>query len=208
MEIEQLFPSNNPYYNIPILVNHICCSYYYILIGFNSNTNSKEFKIRNNSQRVEKIKTSWVELWIGNNAITNKMCDGFEIEYTIKHVYNKYSGNHFFLAFSTDKNYKDPIYSVTGSAMLIKIEKQSLIFTNRLREHNETSHKSVQVKIKKYYNVDDVFKLRIDFKSKTAIFYHGNNELVQETFNSNKIYPKLILFWESTIIEITNWKFR
>ena len=87
--------------------------------------------------------------------------------------------------------------------MLFKIEPSNFYLYNHLGDKQQVHNMEAQ----KHYNSGDTFKLKIDFKSKSAEFYGDNTKLIQETFNSNTIYPKLVLFWEKTVIEITNSKF-
>ena len=77
--VQSLFPSNNIYYNIPLVIQHLCACYYYVGFRFYKKKYGDGLQFYNQYKSVKKNDSYGYSTCIFGQAITNEDCNEFKI---------------------------------------------------------------------------------------------------------------------------------
>ena len=199
----QLFETDNPYYNIPFAINHICLIFYYQCIAFDKNKCGpglilsgleQNIVTYNASDDVKTPSTVYHFHWYHSQW---KGCVSFNIK--IEKLNGKYSNHGLFLGFSTSDDFIDDGFYRNKEEFSYAMQCNGILWVKYKRNHTSV----VQENARSLAEGDEIkFTLNL---TESKIYISMNNEpsnvLFQDIITGTDIqYKFAVAFYSGSAV--------
>ena len=208
-ESRALFASNNVYYNIPMLIQQICLTYYYIRMVFNQKQHGSDIVFVNDTTIKRTTDEYWASALIGHE-ITDKICNNFKIDFLWKS--SPHSNGQFFMGFLLSPNVdnaqlNNPLRNIGSNVAVFvhKGSKQLQVYDKMIQKYGSlTTNFQSGVQFK----VGDIFSIKIDFEQNKYSVYHNHIIGLTSSMNNCKsVICGLSLGYKGEEVQIKNCTF-
>ena len=202
-----LFPKNNIYYNIPMLIQYICLSYYYIGMVLDIKNHGNGLIFSNNDKNVKQTINAWSTCVLINDININD-CNKFNIH--IKYVKTgAFQMGYIINTINSIKNWNRETGCGSNTENSVGIYVYHYRDTFTLYDKNDCAGlQTLNYKSPKFFAINDIFILSFDFIENTLTIYHNDNKCdTIELQKHTKIIPAFSLYYPGTQIEILKCDF-
>ena len=209
--------AQNPYYNIPEIVNNYCMLFYEIFTWYKKNR-GEELEFLSDTEVTLAEEHSLYRRWntcMFENAISNKYCDRFSITFKIK-SFGKYTPSmdprdlpDFYIGYTTEKTLGSSIidwqcqlgeYKNSQTSCAWDVYDDELFFSGKGECFAPAGYYSK-------YHVNDLFKLVIDFGANSVSLYHNDIEADSRKIDVKKLWVGFSLGYCQNRIEMVGYKY-
>lgn len=194
---------NNPYYNIPQLVNNHIMLFYELWTWYKGNYGAG-LKFISDSEVTCEDNIGW-KTCMFENAISQEICNKFNITFKLKEA----ESIDFYIGYTKGETIESSIRSWSDQIGEGYNEETSCawdVYDDELCFSGE-GECFVNVVEDITYSVGDLFKLVIDFEANAVRIYHNDNELDSREIHVKKLWIGFSFGYAKTTIEVLHYEY-
>ena len=197
--------ANNPYYNIPQLINNHCILFYELFTWY-KNDKQQGVKFISDTE-AKSIADGWTTC-LFENVISNDICDKFSITFKVISFRMNKDTPDFDIGYTLENTIEESMkewYSPLGEGNNKQTSASWNICGSTLYSYTRRGLSTVKMNVK--YSVGDTFRLLFDFKEKKVKIYYNDEENDCENLNVTKLWVGMSLYYKGSQIKMIEYKY-
>ena len=196
----------NPYYNIPPLINNHCMLFYEVFAWYRKRHGQGLKFLSDTEVMMDEFAIEKWSICMFENEISDKVCDRFSITFKIKAIKSNFVG--FDIGYATGDSLTESVKNWNEEIGCNANKGTSwgwCLCGRELYYISEFGVKSMKDQIP--FALNDLCKLLFDFRKKKVRIYHNDQEVNCQYLKADKLWIGLCLIKKGTTIEMMEYKY-